>query len=125
LGVGGHRVRRAVARASACRVETPISTLVFPHRLNRSACLMPHSFPLEGIRVNGGADAHVRGRPPGRPLLDAKPMAHQERDEGAPRRPGGLPHLTSAAIPVPGKLCAIWQECLRHVDYCISPTTFA
>jgi hypothetical protein len=34
----------------------------------------------------------------------------QERDEGVPRRPGGLPHLTSAGIPPLGKLCGINRE---------------
>ena len=63
---------------------------------------------LAGICAKGGADAHVRGRPPGRPLRDAKPMnPQQERDEGVPRRPGGLPHLISAGIPDLQRPCGI------------------
>ncbi len=69
-------------------------------------------FPLSDICANSGADAHVRGRPPGRPLLAPKhPHSQKERDEGvlaqrAPR-PGGLPHLISAGISPLGKLCGI------------------
>ena len=33
---------------------------------------MPLSFPLPGICINDGLDAHVRGRPPGRPFQDGK-----------------------------------------------------
>ena len=65
-------------------------------------------FPLSDICANSGADAHVRGRPPGRPLLAPKhPHPQKERDEGVPRRPGGLPHLISAGISPLGKLCGI------------------
>ena len=70
-------------------------------------------FPLSDIYANSGADAHVRGRPPGRPLLAPKhPHPQKERDEGVPRRPGGLPHLISAGISPLGKLCGIRQSCL-------------
>jgi hypothetical protein len=65
-------------------------------------------FPLSDIRANSGADAHVRGRPPGRPLLaPTHPHPQKERDDGVPRRPGGLPHLISAGISPLGKLCGI------------------
>jgi hypothetical protein len=69
-------------------------------------------FPLSDICANSGADAHVRGRPPGRPLLAPKhPHPQKERDEGVPRRPGGLPHLISAGISPLGKLCGISPNC--------------
>ena len=73
-------------------------------------------FPLSDICANSGADAHVRSRPPGRPLLAPKhPHPQKERDEGVPRRPGGLPHLISEGISPLGKLCGIGQDCLPHI----------
>jgi hypothetical protein len=65
-------------------------------------------FPIPTISVNGGADALVRSRPPGRLLDRGKHLIHrgQERDEGVPPRTrGSAPPLVLS--PTSRKLCGI------------------
>ena len=69
---------------------------------------MPLVFPPLDICENCGADPQVRGRPlVGLVETVSACIKQQERDEGVPRRPGGLPHLISAGIPHTGKLGGI------------------
>jgi hypothetical protein len=72
-------------------------------------------FPIPTISVNGGADALVRSRPPGRLLDHGKHLIHrgQERDEGVPPRTrGSAPPLVLS--PTSRKLCGIGQDWLPH-----------
>jgi hypothetical protein len=76
--------------------------------------LLPDSFPLSGICVNGGADAHGGAlwarRPPGRPPRDLSARSPQKERARARERPGGLPYLISARISPLGNYAALGRH---------------
>ena len=60
----------------------------------QAECLMPDSFPTSAHLHNGGADALVRCRPPGRLIVarQALDSVKKERDGASRADQGGPPH---------------------------------